>query len=118
MEKEARREERPLRLLRGLRKEGVRHLVVGGFAAMVYGVERATFHIDIAFTPDSADIGRLLTMLSRMGYSEALDPDTWRKLADTASLTPGRVLERGCVRFRNRDSIDVMILHLDTFDFL
>ncbi|MGQ9581967.1 MAG: hypothetical protein ACUVV6_00435 [Thermoplasmatota archaeon] len=57
-------------------------------------------------------------MLLRMGYSGALDPDTRRKLADTASLTTGRVLESDGVRLRNRDSIDVMILPLDTFDFL
>ncbi|MEM2870533.1 MAG: DUF6036 family nucleotidyltransferase [Thermoplasmata archaeon] len=118
MEKAERKEERPLRLLKVLRSEGIRHVVVGGFAAVVYGVGRATFDIDIALAPSPADIERLIEMLVETGYSSAVDPETGRRIADTRKLTPKMILERECTRFRNKDSIDIMIVPLDTFDFL
>jgi hypothetical protein len=73
----------------------VRYLVIGGIAAVLHGVPRATFDLDILIdaTPDNAD--RLLAALLEAGLG-------------TAALTSaGEVLANEITIFRDRVRIDV-----------
>jgi hypothetical protein len=73
----------------------VRYLVIGGIAAVLHGVPRATFDLDILIdaTPDNAD--RLLAALLDAGLG-------------TAALTSaGEVLANEITIFRDRVRIDV-----------
>lgn len=73
----------------------VRYVVIGGIAAVLHGVPRATFDLDILIdaTPDNAD--RLLTALLEAG------------LATAALTSVGEVLANEITIFRDRVRIDV-----------
>ena len=75
-------------------KHDVRYLVIGGIAAVLYGVPRATFDFDILIeaTPDNAQ--RLLDALEEAGFA-------------TASLTTkDEVLANEITVFKDRVRID------------
>lgn len=76
-------------------KNDVRYVVIGGIAAVLYGVPRATFDLDILIeaTPDNAR--RLLDALitARLGTAEMTTPD--------------EILAHEITIFRDRVRIDV-----------
>src|ERR1019366_5970705 len=81
-----------------LQSHEVRYLVIGGIAAVLHGVPRATFDLDILIeaTPDNAQ--RLLNALLEAGLG-------------TASLTtPERLLANEITIFNDWVRIDVQIL--------
>ncbi len=73
----------------------VRYVVIGGIAAVLHGVPRATFNLDILIeaTPDNA--GRLLIAMSEAGLGTAL------------LTTPDEVLAHVITVFKDRVRIDV-----------
>ncbi|MCL4803951.1 MAG: hypothetical protein KJ046_06620 [Anaerolineae bacterium] len=79
-------------------KHEVRYLVIGGIAAVLYGVPRATFDLDILIeaTPDNSS--RLLDALveARLGTAEL--------------TTPEQVLAHEITIFRDRVRIDVQTM--------
>lgn len=82
-------------VFRSFQRHDVRYVVIGGIAAVLHGVPRATFDLDIliAATPDNAR--RLLDALLEAGLG-------------TASLTtPGDVLANEITIFRDRVRLDV-----------
>ena len=82
-------------VFRSFQRHDVRYVVIGGIAAVLHGVPRATFDLDIliAATPDNAR--RLLDALREAGLG-------------TASLTtPGDVLANEITIFRDRVRLDV-----------
>ena len=88
-----------LNLLQGvyssLRKHEVKYLTIGGIAAILYGVPRATFDLDILIeaTPDNAQ--RLLDALLDAGFG-------------TAPMTSAeQVLAHEITIFRDRVRVDV-----------
>lgn len=48
-----------------------KYLVIGGIAAMLYGVPRATFDLDILIEPSEANAQRLLDSLVEIGFGTA-----------------------------------------------
>lgn len=73
----------------------VQYLVIGGIAAVLHGVPRATFDLDILIRPDRENAERLLQALLSAGLA-------------TASLTtPGEVLANEITIFQDRVRIDV-----------
>jgi hypothetical protein len=118
MEKETGKKSTTVKLLVELEKEGLRYLVVGGFASNLYGVERATFDIDIAIFPESKEVGHLLETLLRLGYKRLYDPDSGDFIANLRGLDPENVLKRDSIRARNDRAIDIMIIPSARFDFL
>jgi uncharacterized nucleotidyltransferase DUF6036 len=52
-------------------KNDVRYLVIGGIAAVLYGVPRATFDLDILIEPTKENAQRLLDALSEIGFGTA-----------------------------------------------
>lgn len=51
-----------------LNKHKIRYLLIGGYAAILYGVERATFDIDIAILSQSSEIKKTLSLLSKLKF--------------------------------------------------
>jgi hypothetical protein len=73
----------------------VRYLVMGGVAAILHGVPRATFDLDILIDPSPQNAGRLLEALLESGLG-------------TASLTtPEDLLANAITVFQDRLRIDV-----------
>lgn len=82
-------------VFRCLSKHDVRYVVIGGIAAVLHGVPRVTFDLDLLIEATEENAVRLLAALSeaRLG---------------TASLTsPERVLENEITIFKDRIRIDV-----------
>lgn len=72
-------------LLRRLLEGGVDFILVGGLAATVHGSARATFDVDVVYDRTSANIGRLVQVLSALqpylrgaprGLPFTFDPET------------------------------------------
>lgn len=72
-------------------KHEVRYLVIGGIAAVLYGVPRATFDLDILIeaTPDNAQ--RLLDALEQAGLGTALLTSAEELLAHEITIFRDRV---------------------------
>ena len=76
-------------------KNDVRYLVIGGIAAVLYGVPRATFDLDVLIEPTLENANRLLQAMSEAGLG-------------TASLTsPEEVLSTEITIFTDRIRLDV-----------
>lgn len=77
------------------RKNDVRYLVIGGIAAVLYGVPRATFDLDVLIEPTTANAERLLRAMNEAGLG-------------TASLTTvDEVLSKEITIFTDRIRLDV-----------
>lgn len=81
-----------------LQKHEVRYLVIGGIAAVLYGVPRATFDLDILIEATADNSRRLLDALidSNLGTAEL--------------TTPEEILAHEITIFRDRVRIDVQTL--------
>ena len=80
-----------------LQKHKVKYLVIGGVAAVLSGVPRATFDLDILIDANRSNTRRLLDAFLQAGLG-------------TASLTsPDDVLSHEITIFRDRVRIDVQI---------
>ena len=73
----------------------VKYLVIGGTAAVLYGVPRATFDLDILIEATSENAGRLLSALTEAGFGTA-------SLIEAAEL-----LRYEITVFRDRYRVDV-----------
>ena len=49
-------------------RNDVKYLVIGGIAAVLYGVPRATFDLDILIEPTNENAQKLLDALSELGF--------------------------------------------------
>lgn len=86
-------------------KNDVKYLVIGGIAAVLYGVPRATFDLDILIEPSIENAQRLLNALAEAGYGTAemtsapeiiateITIFTDRIRLDVQTSTPGLVFE-------------------------
>ena len=78
-----------------LQRRNVEYLVIGGIAAVLHGVPRATFDLDILINPTPDNAQRLLEAL--------LDAH----LGTAALITPGELLGQEITVFKDRVRIDV-----------
>ena len=77
------------------RKNDVKYLVIGGIAAVMYGVPRATFDLDVLIEPTAENAERLLKAMIEAGLG-------------TASLTTvDDVLSKEITIFTDRIRLDV-----------
>ncbi len=86
-------------------KNDVKYLVIGGIAAVLYGVPRATFDLDILIEPSIENAQSLLDALAEIGYGTAemtsaqeivateITIFTDRIRLDVQTFTPGLVFE-------------------------
>jgi hypothetical protein len=83
-------------VFRSFHEREVRYVVIGGIAAVLHGVPRATFDLDILIDPTPDNAHRLLDALSRAGMG-------------TASLTTAeKVLANEITVFKDRVRVDVL----------
>ena len=76
-------------------KNDVKYLVIGGIAAVLYGVPRATFDLDVLIEPTKDNVERLLRAMIEAGLG-------------TASLTNAEdVLSKEITIFTDRIRLDV-----------
>jgi len=76
-------------------KNDVKYLVIGGIAAVLYGVPRATFDLDVLIEPTKDNVERLLSAMIKAGLG-------------TASLTNAEdVLSKEITIFTDRIRLDV-----------
>lgn len=82
-------------LLKSLKEHNVKYLVIGGIAAVLYGVPRATFDLDILIeaTPENADA--LLDAFIEAGMGTA------------SMITTEELLDNEVTIFKDRVRIDV-----------
>ena len=83
-------------VFRSFQEHEVRYVVIGGIAAILHGVPRATFDLDILIDPTLDNTRRLLEALAQAGLG-------------TASLTtPEAVLANELTIFKDRVRVDVL----------
>ena len=82
-------------VFRSLSDHDVRYVVIGGVAAIVHGVPRTTFDVDLLIEPSEANVARLLAALEKAGIGTA------------ALTTPHDVLTHEITVFRDTIRIDV-----------
>jgi hypothetical protein len=88
----------------------VRYLVIGGIAAILHGVPRATFDLDILIDKTEENARKLLEALAESGFATALMTNatevadneitifTDRVRIDVQTLTPGITFEQAWAR--------------------
>jgi len=83
-------------VFRSFREGEVRYVVIGGIAAVLHGVPRATFDLDILIDPTPENARRLLDALARAGLG-------------TASLTtPEAILANEITVLKDRVRVDIL----------
>jgi hypothetical protein len=106
--------ERPyLALLRALTAGGVHHAIVGGLAAVLHGVPRMTFDLDLAVDLAADNVSRLVHVLSAEGYRPRL-PVPLADLED-ANKRADWIAHRNLIAFslnhptRKMEEVDVLL---------
>lgn len=105
------------RIIQGLNRGKIEYLVIGGVAVLAYGVERATFDIDVLLPEDEKIIDRFLKVVLNLGYRRVTD-EKGNKIGPIARLKPGRVIERKMVRFKGKYDLDLLTISRSKFDFM
>lgn len=59
-----------IRIIKTLNKHKVKYMLIGGYAAILYGVKRATFDIDIAIALSQDNIQKTTTLLHNLRFRE------------------------------------------------
>jgi len=83
-------------VFRCLKKHDVRYVVIGGIAAVLHGVPRATFDLDLLIDATGSNATRLLAAL------------TEAKIGTATLTTSDRVLANEITIFKDRIRIDVL----------
>ena len=83
-------------VFRSLREHEVRYLVVGGIAAILHGVPRATIDLDILIDVTPENARRLLAALAQAGLGTAL------------LATPDELIRNEITIFKDRVRVDVL----------
>ncbi|SNQ59868.1 DUF6036 family nucleotidyltransferase [Candidatus Methanoperedens nitratireducens] len=88
-----------IKIIKLLNKHRIKYLLIGGVAAVLYGVPRSTFDIDIAISMDTESISKATSLLLESGFAEK------EKLEGGVRLTDGNV------------EIDLMFIESYKFNF-
>jgi len=78
-----------------LRRHDVRYVVIGGVAAVLHGVPRATFDVDVLIEPTYENVKSLLTALDDCAFATA------------ALTTADEILSHEITIFKDRVRLDV-----------
>lgn len=112
----------PKDIFAGLNRAQVRYLVVGGIAAIFYGVPRTTFDADIAVELEVDNLERLDRVMKQLGFSPRVPaPITGLANSATRSLWTRRKAMKVFSYIENRKPfrvLDIMVRPLPDFDQL
>ena len=112
----------PTDIFAGLNKARVKYLVVGGIAVVLYGVNRATWDVDVAVHLTVPNLKRLDKALQRLGFSRRV-PASVLGLADPRirrqwTVDKGMRVYSYLENTPPQRTIDVMVQPLRDFDAL
>jgi len=82
-------------LFASLSSHEVRYVVIGGIAAVLHGVPRATFDLDILIDPTPENAQRLIDALRNCGFGTAFP------------ITPSELLSHEITIFKDKIRVDV-----------
>jgi hypothetical protein len=107
-------------LLKQINDNGLSHLTIGGIAAILYGLERPTYDIDIAVPEDIEILGKILMILKKMGYKTVHRcPFPHDYLMEIDYITPQFMKDKGCLEFRNEEGaffpVDILAVEPSLF---
>lgn len=110
-------------ILKILNEENIPHMVIGGVSAILFGVERPTYDIDIAVPEDEKLITSIIDILKNTGYkSTHRCPFPHDFLMSIDFITAQFIIDKGCVEFRNEDlelfPVDILAVKKDFFQEL
>lgn len=74
-----------IKIIKLLNRHRIKYLLIGGYAAVLYGVPRSTFDIDIGIAMNSDEISRTLALLAKQRFVEH------NRLEGGVRLTNGKV---------------------------
>ncbi len=83
------------KLFKTLNDAGVRYLLIGGMASILYGVPRTSVDFDIAIDPSEENVKKTILTLKKLGLS-----------CDTENVVD--ILAQGGITFSNDLEIDVL----------
>lgn len=95
---------RHLDLFAFLNRAGVEYLLVGGVAAIAYGVPRTTQDIDLLINPTVENAKKLLAILKKLGFGAA------------DLISPEEIIENEAVLFKDYFRVDILT-KLKRFEF-
>lgn len=95
-----------IKIIKILNRHKTKYLLIGGFAAVLYGVPRSTFDIDIAISLDSKNIGDTINLLSGLGFSQIPEEESHIKQEHGIALTNDKV------------EVDLMFIEQPRFDII
>ncbi len=77
-------------IIEALQEKKVAYIVIGGIAAITYGVARGTFDIDIIVKPSKANLRRLLSTVKSLDYAriEIYKKGKWVRLGNADDYLP------------------------------
>lgn len=89
-----------------LNEHGVRYLVMGGWAAIAHGLPRSTLDVDLFAEPSLANLEKLVSALSKVGFGIAKELDA------------SEILKRRIFLFSDQIRVDIFVrpVRLDTFE--
>jgi len=110
-------------ILRKLNKEGIPHMIIGGVPAILYGVERPTYDIDIAVAEDLEVLAEIIDILRGLEYNSIHKcPFPHGFLMSIDFITAQFIIDKQCVEFRNEElelfPVDILAVGKDLFQEL
>lgn len=109
-------------ILRALGDEGVRFVLVGGFAVQLHGFVRTTIDLDLALAMDSENLERFIAVARAFGLAPVI-PVPLESLADAAKIEQWH-REKGMLAFALREPqvggsvVDILVRPEIEFDQL
>jgi predicted nucleotidyltransferase len=76
-------------LLRPLNRHGVDFVIIGGLAGLIHGSAYPTYDLDIAYSRELVNLGRLASALEEIGVTLRGAPSDLRFQPDAATLAAG-----------------------------
>jgi hypothetical protein len=107
-----------LGLMEKARDKGLEYLVIGGFAVVLYDVERATFDVDIGIASSPESVKIIISILKELGYRRIVDLDTGKDLGALDKLAVEDALKMESFGVRDGYAIDILFIVKEDFDFL
>lgn len=95
---------RYLELIKHLNEAKIKYLIIGGVAAIIYGIPRITKDIDIAIIPEYKTIEKFLEILKKVNFGTAY------------TTNPSKILESKVTIFEDYFRLDILT-EADGFDF-
>lgn len=104
--------EKPLVVIKELKRAKIRFVVVGGVASTYYGVKRATFDLDLLLLPEVRELKKVIGILKRLHYKAvhkiSNSGGTGRIIADINKVVPSQLVKHEAVRFIDDFNVDLM----------